>query len=71
VEAHETDGFYEQIGHNTKYIWHPEEILADNFVQLVMGSEELPSPFVVQRMAETFRQNNQPASLPAEPVMAV
>ncbi len=40
-------GFYEQVGRNTRYIIHPEEILADNFADLVTGrknwaSSEIP-----------------------------
>lgn len=27
----ELQNFWEQVGTNTKYIWHPDEILADNF----------------------------------------
>jgi len=33
-----TKGFFEQIGRNTNYIIHPDEILADNFVLSVIGS---------------------------------
>jgi len=41
-------GFYEQVGRNTDYIIHPEEILADNFSLLVLGAEDIPSPEVVR-----------------------
>ena len=30
-------GFFEQVGRNTEYVIHPEEILADNFSLLVTG----------------------------------
>jgi hypothetical protein len=33
----DVSGFYEQVGNNTTYILHPEEILADNFAQVVTG----------------------------------
>jgi hypothetical protein len=33
--------FWEQIGDNTTYIIHPDEILADNFVLLAQSSEDL------------------------------
>ena len=33
----DADGFYDQVGRNTGYIVHPEEILAENFRMLVMG----------------------------------
>jgi len=51
----EYQGLYEQIGRNTEYLFHPEEILADNFTQLflttVRGSTEgIPSPEVLEKM---------------------
>ena len=47
-------GFLDQIGINTKYIIHPEEILADNFAQLVTGQTG-PSPWVHQRLREALQ----------------
>jgi len=47
----ELGNFFEQIGRNTAYIIHPEEILADNFAQLATGQEQtVPSPEVQQRI---------------------
>lgn len=45
-------GFYEQVGRNTNYILHPEEILADNFALLVLGAdkEKVPSPEVLRKV---------------------
>ncbi len=43
-------GFFEQVGENTKYIIHPEEILADNFALLVTGARNVPSPKVLAQM---------------------
>ena len=43
----EVTGFYEQIGRNTKYIIHPDEILADNFVHLLHQTPDLPTPRIV------------------------
>src|SRR5207249_2073426 len=34
--------FLEKIGENTNYIIHPDEILADNFVRLVMNDVNVP-----------------------------
>jgi hypothetical protein len=34
----EIGGFYEQVGSNTTYVIHPEEILADNFAQVLTGA---------------------------------
>jgi len=36
LNMQELDDFYAQIGNNTDYIIHPDEILADNFVLLVL-----------------------------------
>ena len=47
-------GFLEQIGGNTQYLIHPEEILADNFAQLVTGQTG-PSPEVHQRLREALQ----------------
>ena len=41
---------FAQIGKNTGYIIHPDEILADNFVYLVLDKKDLPSPQLVQGM---------------------
>jgi hypothetical protein len=49
-------GFFEQVGRNTGYIIHPEEILADNFADLVTQKEDLSSPEVVVRMRDFFAQ---------------
>lgn len=50
----EVAGFFEQTGRNTSYLIHPEEIMADNFVHLVVGPPKpgvpLPTPAVVEAM---------------------
>ncbi len=48
--------FFEQIGRNTGYIIHPEEVLADNFVLLMQGKTDAPNPEILTRMAETLRK---------------
>jgi hypothetical protein len=50
--------FSEQIGQNTKYIIHPDEIMADNFVHLIMQTEKLASPKIVEQMGERLRVAN-------------
>ncbi len=50
VDAGEVTGFFEQVGQNTTYLIHPEEILADNFVLLVTGKRDVPSPGVVVQL---------------------
>lgn len=51
LSPEELAGFFEQVGENTKYIIHPEEILADNFKFLLLGTGNLPSPQVVQKLS--------------------
>lgn len=46
--------FFQQIGRNTGYIYHPDEILADNFVFLLQNKKDLKSPQVVEKMRETI-----------------
>jgi len=47
-----TAAYYAGAGHNTEYVFHPEEILADNFSELMMGeSASMPNPEVHQRLA--------------------
>lgn len=47
-----------QIGRNTGYIIHPDEVLADNFVHLVFGKQELPNPEIVDRLREACRSSD-------------
>jgi len=43
-------GFYEQVGRNTDYILHPDEILAENFVLLLNGKTNVPTPRILSAM---------------------
>ena len=52
--ASELGGFVEQVGNNTNYIIHPEEILADNFSFLV-SDKQVPTPEIVVAMDKVFR----------------
>ena len=57
----ELQGLFEQIGRNTQYLAHPEEILADNFVQLFVStlrrpSDEVQSPEILERMRAILLQ---------------
>ena len=47
VRLEDVSGFFEQIGRNTKYLIHPEEILADNFALLAIGERNVPSPGIL------------------------
>lgn len=55
----EVIGLYDKIGHNTDYIIHPEEILADNFVLLVTNSTEVESPEILLSMKEVLENTKQ------------
>jgi hypothetical protein len=54
VDADLVSGFFEQVGRNTGYIIHPEEILADNFALLVLGKSNVPSPEILVKMKKTL-----------------
>lgn len=56
IEPKGVSGFFEQIGRNTQYIIHPEEILADNFALLILGQEQTPSPEIPRKMKEILLQ---------------
>jgi len=56
LDVSKVQGFYEQVGSNTDYIIHPEEILADNFKFLLVGMTNLPSPEIQQNLAAALRQ---------------
>lgn len=43
-------GFFEQVGRNTNYIIHPEEIVADNFALLVLGKQNVASPQIINNL---------------------
>ena len=50
AELGEVSGFFEQVGQNTEYVIHPEEILADNVALLVLGAHNVRSPDVLSRI---------------------
>jgi hypothetical protein len=56
LNVDQLSGFYEQIGHNTEYIVHPEEILADNFSMLVRSEKSARSPEVLTRLKLALRR---------------
>ena len=57
LDVNQVSGFYEQVGRNTNYIIHPEEILADNFKLLLLGRTNVPSPQVLRKMAVVLEQS--------------
>ena len=58
IGPQESSGFLEQVGRNTQYIIHPEEILADNFALLILKEQNIPSPQVLQRMVRVLGEPN-------------
>jgi len=60
VEYDQVSGFYEQVGRNTDYIIHPEEILADNFAMLVMGDQNVPSPEILKKLQDVLTEKPGP-----------
>lgn len=68
----EVSGFFEQVGRNTSYVLHPEEILAENFALLVLKQGDPPSPSVLaaieQVISATKRTNADAAANQSRPV---
>ncbi|MCA9214880.1 MAG: hypothetical protein KDB27_17535 [Planctomycetales bacterium] len=48
--------FHKQIGRNTNYVIHPEEIMADNFSMLVTEKSEIPDPWITEKIAAILRE---------------
>jgi hypothetical protein len=57
VDPKKSRSFHDQIGANTKYIIHPEEILADNFVYLIQERANLPHPKIVEQLQKVLAGN--------------
>ncbi len=55
LDPKQLPAFQQKIGRNTSYIIHPDEILADNFVHLVMRSPDLPTPEIITAMEKVLR----------------
>lgn len=56
VKSADVSDFFEQIGRNTGYIIHPEEVLADNFMRLKLKDQDLPSPEITEKMEAILKQ---------------
>jgi hypothetical protein len=59
VDFGEVRGFYEQVGRNTEYIIHPDEILADNFAMLLMDDQDVPSPEILKRLQDVLTEKSR------------
>jgi hypothetical protein len=56
VPFNRVKGLVEQIGRNTGYVIHAEEILASNFELLVLGTPNTPSPEVLDRIDAVLKR---------------
>jgi hypothetical protein len=63
VGLQQVTGFFEQVGQNTQYVIHPEEILADNFALLVLNmNAKSPAVLTGLRRALAEFSSAQPGS---------
>ncbi len=60
LDPRNAQGFFEQVGRNTQYIIHPDEILADNFVRLINGETNPPTPRIIAEMQQVFDAGEPP-----------
>ena len=51
--------YFRQIGRNTGYIIHPEEILADNFVHLLSNRVDLPNPEILESLRKLLKTDDK------------
>lgn len=47
--------YFGQIGNNTSYVIHPEEVLAENFALLLAGKQGLPNPEILSQIAQALK----------------
>lgn len=52
----QVSGFFEQVGKNTQYIIHPEEILADNFTFAILNKSGLQNPEIVNEIKKKLQE---------------
>jgi len=55
LDPTQVPSFLEQIGQNTGYIIHPDEILADNFKELVKGNKNVKTPKILEQMESVLK----------------
>lgn len=59
-DADDVPDYFAKIGKNTPYIIHPEEVLAENFVLVLRGDEDVETPRVVEQMGKLLRRAGKP-----------
>jgi len=50
LEFQDVPDYFNKIGSNTNYVIHPDEIIAENFVLLVQGTQPVKSEWVIEKM---------------------
>jgi hypothetical protein len=55
LKVKEVKQFFEQIGKNSDYIIHAEELSADHFVMLLNGEKNLPNPELIELMHDAMK----------------
>lgn len=56
LELKDVPDIFDQIGRNTPYLLHPEEIMAENFAKLVTG-KQVAEPIYLQRIKYVLTKN--------------
>jgi hypothetical protein len=54
INVRDEAAYLDKIGKNTNYVIHPDEILADNFVRLLMDDADIPTPRITDAMRRTL-----------------
>lgn len=55
----EAEDFYTQVGKNTNYLIHPEEIMADNFAFTLIDKKDLANPEIIQNVQKVLKAKNR------------
>ena len=61
LDSKEVPDFGKQIGENTGYVIHPEEVLADNFVLLVTGVKKVKTPRILTDLRKILERRETSA----------
>jgi hypothetical protein len=55
LKVKEVKNFYEQVGKNSDYILHAEELSADHFVMMLNQETALPNPELIEAMKSAMK----------------
>lgn len=55
LDPNKVPSYRAQIGDNTNYIIHPDEILADNFVLMVVRHKEPATPMIIEKLQAVLK----------------